>query len=179
MNDERTRSFIALSVCRHGAQQQQAFRQLRRMIGAVNKAFVMHGLQVYYKVRRGGLIGPRALPRLALRNVQKADNLLPLPSPTISNCLPSQDPQPHVSVAWIAGDHEVALKEALQRLGGSGAEQVASAERDPASGVCGEPENGSHGCVGQAPPLPPLKLHVMSVVCRLGNRDRVVWEPGN
>ena len=92
-------------------------------------------------------------------------------------------------MAWIAGDHEIALKEALQRLGGSRAamkpEQAvaASAERSvrhpAAAGVCGEPGTGLHGCEDQALLLPPLKLPVITVVCRLGNRDRVVWEPGN
>ena len=90
VNDERTRSFVALPVeltqrgaaggapagAHHNIQtrparegrsggaggadnqlpqgtargEPQAPRHLLRMIGAVNKAFVMHGLQVYYKV---------------------------------------------------------------------------------------------------------------------------------
>jgi len=54
INDERTRTFLAVPLV--GCDQQmdagafENLRQVLRAIGAVNKAFIMHGLQVYYKV---------------------------------------------------------------------------------------------------------------------------------
>ena len=56
VNDERTRTFIAISIV-GSAEPPSAvgpvrgdLKRLLKAIGAVNKAFVMHGLQVYYKV---------------------------------------------------------------------------------------------------------------------------------
>ena len=67
VNDERTRSFLALPIGNSMATAAaiggvtgdglkphpgpRPPRHLLKMIGAVNKAFVMHGLKVYYKVR--------------------------------------------------------------------------------------------------------------------------------
>ena len=65
VNDERTRSFLAIPIgsgmamataaggddCLKRLRVNRPPRHLLKMIGAVNKVFVMHGLQVYYKVR--------------------------------------------------------------------------------------------------------------------------------
>ncbi|GAX76276.1 hypothetical protein CEUSTIGMA_g3720.t1 [Chlamydomonas eustigma] len=49
VNDERTRSFVAMPYEREGKEGSACFKKVLRLIGAVNKAFIMHGLQVYYK----------------------------------------------------------------------------------------------------------------------------------
>lgn len=57
-----------------------------------------------------------------------------------------EDPQPHASFAWALGDHEVALTEAL-----------------------------SDHNLGHDIPKEPLEVPVAQVVCRVGQRENVVW----
>lgn len=66
---------------------------------------------------------------------------------TILECLvlPAQDPRPHISFAWIAGDHEQALVEALKQLPSDLSDRL------------------------------QLELPVQRIVCRLGTLEREVW----
>mmetsp|Transcript_19096 Transcript_19096/g.56790 ORF Transcript_19096/g.56790 Transcript_19096/m.56790 type:complete len:412 (-) Transcript_19096:184-1419(-) len=154
-NDERTRTFVALLLPPNGT----AYRAVVRMIGAVNKAFMMHGLKVFY-----------------------------------------QDPQPHVSFAWVAGDHQAALEAALQQLQvptpaaacpptwlpTCGSLELAHSETSDAQGA------GSDAAMDEHPPSVgrlqgvtalwqlPLTLRIERVVARVGIQDHDLWElPGS
>lgn len=107
INDERTRTFLALPVAPPGAQ------AVNKMIAAVDRAFVMHGLPRFY-----------------------------------------EDPQPHVSIGWVAGDQQAALERAV-------AASISTAQLR-----------------GRRLADFTFKLRPREVLCRVGQRVNVIWSAG-
>eukprot|EP00955_Chlamydomonas_euryale_P022497 237733-Chlamydomonas_euryale.AAC.3 len=265
-NDERTRTFVALLLPPNGT----AYRAVVRMIGAVNKAFMMHGLKVFYQVRarrdsRHGSVhvrtgrfacdragaasyqplaarvfcqhsaaaggvwfgrpshgpaaailqawqvpeaccgslqawqGPEASCGPPFSLLQSGTRAQPLPL-LLPVRVPAQDPQPHVSFAWVAGDHQAALEAALQQLQvptpaaacpptwlpTCGSLELAHSETSDAQGA------GSDAAMDEHPPSVgrlqgvtalwqlPLTLRIERVVARVGIQDHDLWElPGS
>ena len=72
-----------------------------------------------------------------------------------------QDPQPHASFAWTLGDHAAALEAAL------------AAAEQPAAAAASEPvAAAAAAALGAAA---ALDVPLAQVVCRIGQRETVVW----
>jgi hypothetical protein len=82
-------------------------------------------------------------------------------------CRCTQDPKPHLSVAWVLGDKRQELQEAFQHVAHSG---KAAVQRQEGGG------GGVHGAGAGEPELFSAAWMVGKVVCRVGIKEHVVWK---
>lgn len=181
-NDDSTRTFVCVEVC-------QGRQAVCHLIRAVDRVFTLHGLQRFYEVG-GGWCTIESLVLGRLRFVRFHCCSLACMSPRggakMKCCCAylyitfflsflhwhiKQNPQPHLSVAWVIGNKKKELEEAFSHLA-----DAHSGTRHEGSNTAAinTPSEGS----GNMRQLFNAEWDVKEAVCRVGIKEHVVWKSG-